>query len=833
MVSPSIKEITGTSDPYRYESWFENIHPQDLPKAMEANRRALERGESYSQQVRVYHSQKERWIWVHTASTPVFDARGNLTHFNGLIIDITEQKRAEEALQSVHKALEQRVEERTRELSILLEVSHNVASTLELEPLLGLILDQLKAVVDYRGASILILEGEDLVLLAHRGPIPQEEALRLSFPLEDAWVNREVIRRREPVIVPDVRGDAPLARAFRETAGGELETTFNYIRSWMGIPLTVKDRVIGMLSLDHAEANYYSPRQAELALVFANQAAVAIDNARLYQAEQKQLEEVERRRQIAEGLREILATLNSSRPLTEILDFIVAQVIPLLGANAGVIYHIDSNTQEIIIESASGMPEEFMAIGPIPLSDTKPNEATLNRQPYAVTDLETAFATYSASRSSLPPQVQAWIAVVRAHFGSYLSVPLIVNDKVYGAVSIFYHKPQEFSDEEIKLALAFSDQAALAIENARLHQTEQSRQRELQTLLDVAAAASSSLELDEMLSTALDRVVALVGASRAGVMLLSSESGKLEPRIIRPERPIVPENLTEMCQVCSEVIASGKPLYVPVDAALGHIEPGALLPLRVRGQPLGVLVIIGPQESTFSERHLALFESIADELGIAVENARLYKRVEQVAIAAERSRLARDLHDSVTQSLYSMTLFAEAARRLIVSEDQESVEEYVSQLCETSQQALKEMRLLVYELRPSTLEEEGLVRALRQRLDTVERRAGIEAQLSVQGELDLPKKNEEELYRIAQEALNNSLKHAAATAVTVRIATEGGLLTMEIADNGRGFDLDSAADTGGIGLSSMQERAEKLNSDLQIVSIPEKGTRVQVQVKAR
>ncbi|HHR85624.1 MAG TPA: PAS domain S-box protein, partial [Candidatus Acetothermia bacterium] len=95
MVSPSIKEITGTSDPYRYESWFENIHPQDLPKAMEANRRALERGESYSQQVRVYHSQKERWIWVHTASTPVFDARGNLTHFNGLIIDITEQKRAE------------------------------------------------------------------------------------------------------------------------------------------------------------------------------------------------------------------------------------------------------------------------------------------------------------------------------------------------------------------------------------------------------------------------------------------------------------------------------------------------------------------------------------------------------------------------------------------------------------------------------------------------------------------------------------------------------------------------------------------------------------------
>jgi signal transduction histidine kinase len=281
------------------------------------------------------------------------------------------------------------------------------------------------------------------------------------------------------------------------------------------------------------------------------------------------------------------------------------------------------------------------------------------------------------------------------------------------------------------------------------------------------------------------------------------------------------------------VIASGKPLYVPVDAALGYSEPGALLPLLVRGQAVGVLVIIGPQGSAFSEGYLALFESIADQLGVAVENARLYERVEQAAIAAERSRLARDLHDSVTQSLYSMTLFAEAARRLIASKDQESVEEYLSQLCETSQQALKEMRLLVYELRPSTLEEEGLVGVLRQRLDTVEKRAGVEAQLSAEGQLDLPKKIEEGLYRIAQEALNNSLKHAAATAVTVRLQIEGNLLTMEITDDGRGFEVDAAADTGGIGLSSMQERAEKLNGDLRIVSTPGKGTKVQVRVKVR
>jgi len=163
---------------------------------------------------------------------------GGSPHLLAVARDITERVQA-------RQVLEQRVEERTRELSTLLEVSHNVASTLELEPLLGLILDQLKAVVDSTGAAVLALEGDVLAILAHRGPIPQMEASQLRFPLEGAQVNREVLRRREPVIIPDILGDTPLARAFRQSAGERLETTFGYIRSWMGVPLIVKDRVIG------------------------------------------------------------------------------------------------------------------------------------------------------------------------------------------------------------------------------------------------------------------------------------------------------------------------------------------------------------------------------------------------------------------------------------------------------------------------------------------------------------------------------------------------------------------------------------------------------------
>jgi signal transduction histidine kinase len=195
----------------------------------------------------------------------------------------------------------------------------------------------------------------------------------------------------------------------------------------------------------------------------------------------------------------------------------------------------------------------------------------------------------------------------------------------------------------------------------------------------------------------------------------------------------------------------------------------------------------------------------------------------------ERSRLARDLHDSVTQSLYSLTLLAEATRRLVKGgDDPDQVLAVANRLGEIGQQALKEMRLLVYQLRPSVLRRVGLVRALSQRLETVERRAGVETALLVDPDLVLPAALEEQLYYLVQEALNNALKHAAASAVEVRIAGDGEKLRVEITDDGKGFTVEDAGAEGGFGLSSMYERVEKLGGSLAIDSTPGKGTTVSV-----
>jgi signal transduction histidine kinase/ligand-binding sensor domain-containing protein len=201
------------------------------------------------------------------------------------------------------------------------------------------------------------------------------------------------------------------------------------------------------------------------------------------------------------------------------------------------------------------------------------------------------------------------------------------------------------------------------------------------------------------------------------------------------------------------------------------------------------------------------------------------------AVADERSRLARELHDSVTQSLYSLTLFTEAARHLAEEDGNKSIEQYIGQIGTIGLQALKEMRLLVFELRPPELEKEGLVRALRRRLEAVEGRAGVDARLVVDDFVKLPGNIEQEFFRITQEALNNALKHAAASTVVVNLRQENRTIEMEIIDNGVGFDPQALPDRGGMGLKNIRERAERIGSTVAIHSKPGDGTSIKITIE--
>ncbi len=226
---------------------------------------------------------------------------------------------------------------------------------------------------------------------------------------------------------------------------------------------------------------------------------------------------------------------------------------------------------------------------------------------------------------------------------------------------------------------------------------------------------------------------------------------------------------------------------------------------------------------------LALVLSIG--LAERINVYRQEKESAQLAVASQRTRIAQDLHDSVTQSLYSANLFAEAGREIVETGDIQSASHYFKRIGATTQQALKEMRLFLYELRPPDVVEEGLVDALQKRLDAVEKRSGIEARLLLDGSLNFPDEISDQFYRITQEALNNVLKHAQADEVTVYLRANDGIMGLEVVDNGRGFDLTEVRKGGGMGLKSMQDRSGQINGEFDIQTAPNQGTKISVIVK--
>lgn len=206
-----------------------------------------------------------------------------------------------EQITRINITLEKRIQERTKDLTTLLQVSQNIASTLELEDLLELILTQLKTVVAYASSVIYLLEGDNnLLLLRYKGHIDRDK-IPTYWSMEGALHYQQVIKERQSVIIPDISVDTPLGNAWRETTNAHLGFLPDYIRSWMGVPMLNKERVIGLIVFHHEDQNYYTPHQSELALASAHQAAVAIENARLYEKAQ-QLATLKERQRLAREL---------------------------------------------------------------------------------------------------------------------------------------------------------------------------------------------------------------------------------------------------------------------------------------------------------------------------------------------------------------------------------------------------------------------------------------------------------------------------------------------------------------------------------------------------
>jgi signal transduction histidine kinase len=457
--------------------------------------------------------------------------------------------------------------------------------------------------------------------------------------------------------------------------------------------------------------------------------------------------------------------------------------------------------------------------------------AVLERnEPLTFFDLETD--ADSAPKTALP-----------FGFRSLLAVPLRAGERILGVVVLITGKARDqFNQDELELVRGIANSVALAADNARLYEETRRRLAESEGLQRVAKGFLQKVGLPEILEIVCTEAKNLTGARGSAVLLLEDDG------CLHVTHHIGKPDLTFECvpmkgAFAGRIVHTGEPVLINLGENSGddsmRAEQGDLwipgltsllnVPLKTDTKVIGALDVMN-KPGGFNPDDVRIINLFAYQAAINIEHARLQQQAEELAVLEERQRLARELHDSVTQALYSVNLHADAARLALENKQPDAATENLANLRGVIREAMFDMRLLIYELHPLALEKEGLVAALRARVSAVEERAGLPAQISVEGERRLPLAIEEEIYRIAQEGLNNVVKHAQSNQVRINLRYDEKTVMLELEDDGVGFDPEAAKRNGGIGLRGMEERVRQMGGELQIESAPGKGTRLQVMI---
>ncbi len=370
------------------------------------------------------------------------------------------------------------------------------------------------------------------------------------------------------------------------------------------------------------------------------------------------------------------------------------------------------------------------------------------------------------------------------------------------------------------------------------HNSTNRRLAEINSLQRLTTVLLQQQTLDEVLPIVCSEAQQLTGAQGARLLLLENE---IWLRGFHQTGNVIPilESLPLGNSLSGLAVLQKKPVLTNDPANSSHLfQPHPdlksllAIPLLINNEVIGTLHVLNKPDG-FTEADTRILGLFAEQATIAVVNARLHEQAKQLAVVKERQRLARELHDSVTQVLYSVVLYADATRLALAAEKKAKASENLQELRTLARQGIADMRLLLFRLHPPVLEDGGLVVALQGRLEAIEARAGLQIDLRVEGENTLPIVIEEELYKIAQEALNNVVKHAKAEHVIVHLQFRAQHCDMTIQDDGVGFDPVTTQGTGGIGLRSIAERIQQMGGRLLLESTPEQGTKLQVRVESQ
>jgi GAF domain-containing protein len=712
------------------------------------------------------------------------------------------------------RELERQVANRTKELATLKAIAAVTSHSLRLQEILTGALEKTLEVTELEAGGIYLLQKDNQLLTigAYKGLSAQFIAEIDNLKVGEGFSGR-VAQTGEALIVPDVSADPRLTRLIVQEGG---------FHALAVIPLLARGKVLGSMFLMTRRYRDFSTQEMELLKSIGHQIGVAIENARLFDAEQRRAEQFR-------VINEVGRHLTSILDVDQLLEEIAQALQKAFGYGVIGIALVEGDT--LVMKAA--VPHNWRELGIPALRLQVGGQGVIGwvagaGQPLLVPDV------------SQDPRYLPWPANIQTR--SEMAVPLKTKSGTIGVLNVESDRLNAFDESDLAVVQALANQAAIAVENARHFHTEQRRAEQFRVISEVGRHITSILDVEQLLQEIVRLIKETFGYYLVTIGLIEGEQlvFKAGVKTRWPESQFIPGPVKVGGHgITAWVAATGEPLL----AADVSQEPRYLfwpdtaetrselaVALKTKAGIIGVLNVESDQLNAFDESDVTVLQSLAHQAAIALENARLYNQAQQAAVLEERQRLARDLHDSVSQALYGMTLYSQAAASQLSAGCTERAADYLRELQDTAQEALAEMRLLIFELRPPILEEEGLVAALQSRLQAVEGRAGLRTEFQAEVGERLPPRIEEGLYRIAQEVLNNAVKHARARNIAVHLRRQERTVTLAISDDGVGFDPATARRQGGLGLSAVEERATELGGRLTLQSQPGEGTRVLVEV---
>jgi signal transduction histidine kinase len=715
---------------------------------------------------------------------------------------------------------------RVQRLETLRMANMALSQSLNLGDVLTNLLDYLELLIPFDRAAVLLQKtATHAVLHAARGfqaPLLGSQAEPVRLDVRANTLLHKISTTRQGHYIADIQADPEWEHYLGPVHG----------RSWIGVPLVAGGELIGQYSLEKQEPNFFDATHLEMAESLAAQAAIAIQNARLFAAQRRHVTQLA-------ALHATSLDITQSQDLPGLLATIVERAVRLLGAAEGGLYLCDAlqRTVRCMVSYRTAIDHTGVVLN---YGEGAAGLVAETGKPLIIDDYRDW-----QGRADVFEEIRPFTAV--------LSVPMRWKGEVTGVLHVLSDiEVRRFSQADQELLLQFANQAAIAIENARLFGAERQAHDRAESFRELTTALASSLNLGELLDNILEHLARVITYKSACVFLIEEQTlrsvagrgFKNAEKVIGRDYPLDADDLY------IEAANRNAPLIL-ADAQLeprfkqwgetAHVRGWMGVPLQVRGEMIGMLTIDSSQAEAYGPAEADLAQGFANQAAVAIENARLF---DQVRIGRERMqklsqqllnvqenerrRIALELHDQIGQTLTAVKINLQTIQR---TPEAASMGDRLEKSITIVERAVGQVRSLSLALRPSMLDDLGLPAALRWFVDRQAQQGGFDVDFQVDDfEERLDPNIETACFRVAQEALTNIMRHAEAGMVQVRVSNFGGEMQMLVEDDGVGFDVPAALERAGLGESlgilGMRERVQLLGGKLELKSWPGKGTKL-------